>query len=237
MADSQSICSVDGCEKPHVARGFCGTHYKRWRRDNPKPEQKRRKKCKVDGCDRLSHVRGMCGKHSYRFTANGCVNKARKKTDSETMQEFVDGAVASITDDCIEWPFAKSAGYARMVIEGKSLRVSRLVLERTVGEAPSEVHVAAHKPRVCHNPACINPRHLRWATPSENEADKLLDGTRARGERSGNSKLTEQQVIIAYKSPASMRQQLAERFGVSKDAIKHVQIGKTWRHVTRGLST
>lgn len=23
-------CSVDGCERPHDARGLCGTHYKRW---------------------------------------------------------------------------------------------------------------------------------------------------------------------------------------------------------------
>ena len=25
-------CSIDGCEKPTVARGFCSTHYQRWRK-------------------------------------------------------------------------------------------------------------------------------------------------------------------------------------------------------------
>lgn len=26
------MCSVDGCDKPHIARGWCHMHYKRWRR-------------------------------------------------------------------------------------------------------------------------------------------------------------------------------------------------------------
>lgn len=30
MADR--TCSVDGCENPHIARGWCDTHYRRWRK-------------------------------------------------------------------------------------------------------------------------------------------------------------------------------------------------------------
>jgi hypothetical protein len=25
------MCSIEGCEKPLVARGYCGMHYRRWR--------------------------------------------------------------------------------------------------------------------------------------------------------------------------------------------------------------
>lgn len=25
-------CSIDGCSKPHLSRGFCDTHYRRWQR-------------------------------------------------------------------------------------------------------------------------------------------------------------------------------------------------------------
>ena len=31
MADSR-ICSIDGCGKPHLARGWCSAHYERWRK-------------------------------------------------------------------------------------------------------------------------------------------------------------------------------------------------------------
>lgn len=31
MAD-RAICSVEGCGKPHLARGWCESHYRRWRR-------------------------------------------------------------------------------------------------------------------------------------------------------------------------------------------------------------
>lgn len=27
---SDRTCSIEGCEKKHLARGWCGTHYKRW---------------------------------------------------------------------------------------------------------------------------------------------------------------------------------------------------------------
>lgn len=39
---SQRICSVDGCEKPHFGRGWCNTHYARWRRTQPKSTRKPR---------------------------------------------------------------------------------------------------------------------------------------------------------------------------------------------------
>lgn len=29
---SERICSIEGCGKPHHARGWCGTHHERWRR-------------------------------------------------------------------------------------------------------------------------------------------------------------------------------------------------------------
>src|SRR5664279_488788 len=26
-----ATCTIAGCHKPHLARGYCGTHYRRWR--------------------------------------------------------------------------------------------------------------------------------------------------------------------------------------------------------------
>lgn len=32
MASTNSTCSIDDCDQPHTARGWCGMHYMRWRR-------------------------------------------------------------------------------------------------------------------------------------------------------------------------------------------------------------
>jgi hypothetical protein len=38
---SVPVCGVPGCDRPHKARGYCATHYARWRRTGD-PEKTRR---------------------------------------------------------------------------------------------------------------------------------------------------------------------------------------------------
>lgn len=80
-------------------------------------------------------------------------------------------------DDCLTWPFLKSPrGYARMHVNGRDKRVSRLVCEEAYGTPPTPDHHAAHSCGKGHL-ACVTKRHLRWATPVENAADKIIHGT------------------------------------------------------------
>lgn len=64
-------CSVEGCGRPHVARGFCDRHYESWRRSNPNAEIRLRRMtpvpCAVDGCTRMASAREMCHKHYSRW--------------------------------------------------------------------------------------------------------------------------------------------------------------------------
>jgi hypothetical protein len=53
------VCEVDGCDRPHNARGMCKGHYKKWWLSNAV------RKCGVDGCDRAHEARDMCQTH-YR---------------------------------------------------------------------------------------------------------------------------------------------------------------------------
>lgn len=77
---------------------------------------------------------------------------------------------------CWLWERAKNgAGYPRMNVRVKGevriFAVTRVVLAITAGE-PGERHEAAHKPDKCPFKTCVNPKHLYWATRSENELDK-----------------------------------------------------------------
>lgn len=131
---------------------------------------------------------------------------------------------AQETDDCILWPYSKAkAGYGQVL--GQTTH--RLSCEMTYGPAPFPKAEAAHS---CRNRHCFNPRHLRWATPAENNADKLRDGTHNRGSRQGQSRLTEDDVrLIRYQVAKGTKQSVfVKHFGVDPTTISRVVLRKNW---------
>jgi len=88
---------------------------------------------------------------------------------------------------------------------------------------------AAHS---CGERMCINPRHLRWATRKENEADKVAHGRDIRGERSGTARLTRQQVDDIrrrYDRGGITQRHLATFYGVHIMTINDIIQRRTWR--------
>lgn len=63
------ICSLEDCNKKCVARGYCNTHYERFRR-NGSPVLKRIPvtSCSIEGCDKPHSAKGYCHGHYMRFT-------------------------------------------------------------------------------------------------------------------------------------------------------------------------
>jgi hypothetical protein len=130
-------------------------------------------------------------------------------------------------DDCLIWPFGKS-GYRKITERGVRTYIHRLVCEKTFGPAPSPDHEAAHS---CGRGGlgCVAKRHLRWATPSENQLDRSLHGTDNGGERNASAKLTAAQIqeIRALKGQVFQRD-IAARFGVTQQQVSRIQSGKRW---------
>ena len=124
-------------------------------------------------------------------------------------------------DNCLEWPFGRhSAGYGAVYRAGKALTANRMLCEMVHGPPPLQRGriEAAHS---CGNRLCVNPRHLRWATVSENQKDRIRHGTSVRGERMWASRLTEYEVRQIKEAQGSETPQaLARRFGVSDGAIR-----------------
>lgn len=133
------------------------------------------------------------------------------------------------TDDCIVWPYSRTPqGYGRVQSGGRNVYPHRLALA-SVTPPPTDGHEAAHGS--CHNPSCVNPRHLSWKTRTENQADRLRDGTDSRGEKHGRSKLTETDVREIRSMTGVSQRKMAEMFGVSRCHVSDIVNRKKWAHI------
>lgn len=130
---------------------------------------------------------------------------------------------ADPTDECILWPYGRSCGYG----ETASGQAHALICEMVYGSRPSGMD-AAHR---CGVRLCVNPRHVRWATRSENEIDKRAHGTGLLGERNPNAVLTWDQVAaIRHRySLGDIRQRdLGVMYGVRQNTISRIVTGVRW---------
>lgn len=73
---AKSTCSIDGCESPVRARGWCIQHYQRWRKHGD-PEvrvvawSRNGPVCAVEDCERAANRRGWCDPHYRRWKSLG----------------------------------------------------------------------------------------------------------------------------------------------------------------------
>ena len=71
---AKATCSVHGCEKSVMGRGWCSMHYSRWRKHGTLELPRREKQgCSVNGCDRAVAARGWCATHYARWLHHGDV--------------------------------------------------------------------------------------------------------------------------------------------------------------------
>lgn len=152
----------------------------------------------------------------------------------KTTLDFIKSAVESPQpDQCIDWPYATDHnGYGRVGFDGRRRPAHRVALELHSGPPPSPKHEAAHAPGICHNPGCVNPLHLRWATRFENQADRVLDGTTNRGEKNWSAKLSRTQVLAIYNSTGP-HLEAAVKYGVTRQQVGQIRSGKKWAWLTQ----
>jgi hypothetical protein len=179
-------------------------------------------KCSVEGCDRKHFCKGFCSPHFMRWRRHGdpCAPVA---TSPGEARSFLD-VIPETGDGCLIWPFARDQnGYAKIGTKSKTSFVSRLLCARTYGERGKEFD-AAHSCGGGHL-GCVSPWHLSWKTRQGNMSDTLTHGTRQR-------KLDEVQVAEIRRLAATMsKQEIADKFGVTRQAISWIVNRKGWAHV------
>lgn len=121
-------------------------------------------------------------------------------TKGESLRFFYEN-VAAETDECVLWPYTTDTpGYGRVWVRPHLKSVHIMACEYGHGPKPSPAHQAAH---LCGVRVCMNPRHLRWATPSENNWDKARHGTLLVGEEHPNARLKASDVLEIRKRAAT----------------------------------
>lgn len=188
--------------------------------------------CSLSECGQKHFCQGFCRVHFERWKRHGnphvCLKPMVKR--GEPLRWLREHA-SHIGGDCLLWPFARFPdGRAHM----KAGKPSRIMCELAHGPAPSPRHEAAHSCGKA-NDGCVNPRHLRWATPVENAADKERHGTVIWGERHGGAKLTSDDVrhIIQLRGTIPQKD-IAARFGVAESCISKILNGGGWKRLANG---
>jgi len=189
--------------------------------------------CSVPSCGNKHWAKGFCDRHYRRFVDHG--DPLGGRIENGAQRRYFETVVLAYTDRnlCLFWPFktVRKSG-ACLWVDGKFHQVSRLICERLYGPAPTERHQAAHSCGKGHL-ACVTPFHLRWATPEENAADKILHATVAWGERHGASRLTVSQAVEIKRLAAANESyaSIGRKFGVDARTVSQIVRAKRWKQL------
>lgn len=136
------------------------------------------------------------------------------------------------TKSCWFWTAHTTRGYGRIGIirngrpdMGYAHRVS---YELHFGKIKNKLDVLHN----CDNPSCVNPKHLRLGTHSENMADMVKRKRVRRGEGHRDAKLNKEKVKkIRKEYKFYTAKELAKKHNVFYTTIYDIIYGVTWKHV------
>lgn len=89
MRKEHETCTMDGCDRPHKARGYCQTHYMQFKRGimpvGPIKVRIRDKppECVEDGCHEPVKAKGYCRTHYQRLLRHGHTMYRDRKTPAK----------------------------------------------------------------------------------------------------------------------------------------------------------
>lgn len=191
--------------------------------------------CTVPDCTAPHMGHGYCSKHYQRWRNHGTIELSRREpVPGEVQEQFLRDLVAGDwPQECVQWPYSRTAqGYGVATIGGVRVAAHRGCCKIAHGEPPTPEHQAAHSCGKGHE-GCVNPGHLRWATPAENCADMVLHGTAPIGSANPSALLSDALVLEIYALKGKVPQpEISRRYGIPQPTISDIMRGTHWSSVT-----
>jgi hypothetical protein len=170
---AKRTCSIEGCESLVHARGWCITHYSRWRTTgttaNPFPRP--RPPCSIPDCDRPFYALGWCNMHWDRHRRTGTTDSPPAPPPVEELfwaKVDKNGPLPVLRPDlgpCWLWAASlNTTGYGQFSFKRTMTQAHRVAYRLTIGPIPSGL-VLDH---LCDRRACVNPDHLTVTTHRQN---------------------------------------------------------------------
>lgn len=122
-------------------------------------------------------------------------------------------------DECVFFPGAIIHKRQTVKYNYRMISAARAMMMKIAGLPPSKNMHAAHKCGMGHM-SCVNPRHLYWATPSENVTDAVLHN----GKHSSIEDFTEEQ-IEAVRQTSGLVNVIAWETGVPARVVSQIKRG------------
>lgn len=121
------------------------------------------KTCSIEGCDKKHKGYGLCNTHYARLKRNGDPHTIRTMQGAPAAERY--WARVQKGPDCWLWTGACDGRYGHFwESKDKSHMAHRYSYEALVGPIPEGKQLD----HTCHSTLCVNPRHLRPATPKQN---------------------------------------------------------------------
>lgn len=146
--------------------------------------------------------------------------------------KFFEYTAMNIETDCLEWVGSVSSScnniqrYGKLCYKGKYYYAHRLAWFLKHGEIPKG-KLLLHK---CDNKRCCRVEHLFLGDHKDNVRDAIDKGIFHKGERTGNSKLTEQKVIEILLDTAPAKE-IALKHNICLSNIYKIKNREIWSHV------